>query len=87
MSTSLPNHLGATPMPSPFNPRANRLPRDAFGWRVPRAGTKSLAIYCLLLQGKRRSEIIAATGFDPRTIGVLTWKIKHPGISNARGRR
>jgi hypothetical protein len=74
-------------MPSLFDPRANRLPRDSFGWRVPRAGTKSWTIYHHLLQGKRRAEITAATGFDPRVVGVLTWKIKHPGIANARGRR
>ena len=74
-------------MPSPFDPRANRLPRDAFGWRVPRAGTKSYIIYYYLLKGKKRRQIVTATGFDPRVVGVLTWKIKHPGISNARGRR
>jgi len=69
-----------------FDPRSPRRPRDAFGWRVPREGTKSFVVYYHLLKGLRRSEIARATGYEPRTIGVLTFKIKNPGISNARNR-
>lgn len=53
-------------------------PRNELGWRIPRKGTASAAIYDLLLQGKTRNPIAIALNMNPVTVGVLIHKIRHP---------
>lgn len=62
---------------------APRLPRDSRGWRVPMLGTKSRVVYELLIRGLGSRKIIAETGYEPRTVRVLVWKIRNPGLANA----
>ena len=57
-------------------PKINK--RDERGWRVPRAGTRSLLVYEMLLVGKNPEEIGAALGCSRNNASVLAWKIKNP---------
>jgi hypothetical protein len=57
--------------------------RDERGWRIPRAGTRSRAIYDGMLAGKRPIEIQADVGGTTQSISVLMWRIKHPVAANA----
>lgn len=56
--------------------------RDARGWRVPRAGTKSRAVYDLMVTGARAKSITAALGGNGQTVRVLMWKIRRPLAAN-----
>lgn len=64
------------------NMRHLRNLRDERGWRIPRPGTKSRQIYDLLIVGKRRFEIVAATGISDQLVSAFIWKIKHPELAN-----
>lgn len=63
----------------------NVRPRDDRGWRVPMAGSKSRAVYDLMLQGLDSGAIATQTGFTSDIVRQLVWKIKHPGLANAYG--
>lgn len=62
----------------------NLQPRDDNGWRIPREGTKSAEIYRLAREGKKASVIATELGMNRLTVGVLLFKMRNPGASNAR---
>ena len=65
-------------------PDRRYIDRDERGWRIPHAGTRSRAIYDLLVAGRTPAEIRAQVGGTPESIGVLMWRIRHPDTANAR---
>ena len=65
-------------------PRAQ--PRDERGWRIPRAGTASAAIYKLARAGKSPIEISKEAMIEPNTVRVLLHRMQHPDLMNARER-
>lgn len=59
--------------------------RDERGWRIPREGTRSHAIYLLMVQGLSNNEIAKRLGFEPsgNKVRVLACHIKRPNVHNA----
>lgn len=58
-------------------------PRDNDGWRIPRPGTKSSAIYHLAKRGMPNQEIAKMLEMTKRSVTVNLWRIRNPGPSNA----
>ena len=56
--------------------------RDSNGWRIPREGTKTAAIYRMLQEGKRPKEIATALNHSFGAVRVLIHRIKHPDHVN-----
>ena len=65
----------------------NLNPRDELGWRIPRAGTLSRAIYELTRQDMTPTEIAAALGTKPLRVRVLLCHLRHPEKTNIRNAR
>lgn len=59
-------------------------PRDERGWRVPTEGTKSRAIYDLMVQGLKADGIAARLGWKRSGVAVLMCHIKYAEEKNAR---
>lgn len=62
--------------------RPLRNDRDERGWRVPRAGTRSRAIYDMLILGHTPAYIHSVIGGNLVAVRVLIWKIRNPGDAN-----
>lgn len=63
-----------------------KVPRDSRGWRVPKAGTKALRVYRLMVAGKSLREIHDAVGENYHTVGVRCWEIRNADLMNKRRR-
>ena len=63
-------------------PRQPYLYRNELGWRVPKEGTKSHAIYELHLQGVKARSIAIKLDMNETTVRVLIHRFKHPDLVN-----
>jgi hypothetical protein len=64
--------------------------RDENGWRIPRAGTLSRRIYCLMRAGTLTdlaANLASREGIRPTQVYMLAWKIRNPDRSNNYMRR
>ncbi len=57
-------------------------PRDEHGWRIPKVGTLSFAIYDLHLRGGLNArEIANILDVCPKSVRVLRHRFMHPALS------
>ena len=58
------------------------VPRDGNGWRIPRQGTRSHAVYMGMVAGKTPKQIVGEIGGSLDAIYVLAWRIRNPDAAN-----